>query len=155
MFERGQRTGIQAVGERVFEQERCHQQQFRFVEVLLAVTLQCAEVVGITELGAQLFEYFPVAIFVVRTEFAYQVIFQVLSHAVVVQQRVVYVEQEYDFFGPAHVVPPSCLGLCHRPWDSISLSASAGPQVSCSYSITGVAWPRTGSITRHASSTQS
>src|SRR6185369_16194608 len=67
--------------------------------MLDAVTLQCAEVVSVTEFGAQLFEERPIVLGASGADFALEVAFEVGGNAVVVEQRVVHVEQENNFVG--------------------------------------------------------
>ena len=59
------------------------------------VALQGAQVVRIAQLGAQRFEYRPVPIPACGAEFALEMVPEVVLHAVVVEQRVVHVEQEH------------------------------------------------------------
>ena len=53
------------------------------------------------------------------------------------------------------IARPILLGLCQPAPFWSRRSASAGPQVPLSYWKSGVAFPNTGSTTRHASSTES
>jgi hypothetical protein len=89
---------VEAIGERVVDQEARQRQQpvrggsapFHFG----AVALQRAEVVGITELVARRVEDRPVAVGTGRAELALEMQAQLGDDSVVVEQRVVEVEQE-------------------------------------------------------------
>src|SRR5215210_3058242 len=91
---------------------------------------------------------------------------EIVLHAVVVEQRVVDIQQEDDIVRSAHAAAihdaqscdPGCCcstGLCQQPSLSTINSASGGPHVPGSYSRTGAISSRMGSTTRHAASTQS
>src|SRR5882762_800003 len=122
--ERCQRTRIEPVRERVVHQEERHPQQLRIVEVLQAIALQSAEIVGVTELRAQLFENRPVAVAARAAELALQMGAEIGLHGVVVEERIVHVEQEHDFRRrirhPVAPMPLRQCTLCFR-------SAGAGP----------------------------
>jgi len=66
-----------------------------------SVSLQCAEIVGVAKLGAELLEDLPVAPFAFLAECADEVTAEIIDHRVVVEQGVVDVEQEHR--------------VCHRP----------------------------------------
>ena len=57
-----------------------------------AIALQSAKIIGVSELGAQDFEDFPIALRPVRANFGLQMVFEVGGDAIVIQQRVIYVE---------------------------------------------------------------
>src|SRR5207245_5199619 len=61
-LERGERARKEPLPEWVVDQEERHAQQQRIVEVLQAIALRGAEIVGVSELGAQLLEDRPVAV---------------------------------------------------------------------------------------------
>src|SRR5690348_11042128 len=73
---------------------------------------------------------------------------------IAIQERVVHVQQKHDLAGRAHA-DSSSFGLCQPPSPAMIPSASGGPHVFGSYSASGVALPRIGSITRQAASTPS
>jgi hypothetical protein len=58
--------------------------------------LQCAQVVRVTEIRAQRLQDCPVSIPVLRAELAFEMSSEIDLHAIVVEQRVVAVEQEHD-----------------------------------------------------------
>src|SRR5881275_1365795 len=91
---RAQRARVEPVRKRVVHQEERHPQQLRIVEVLEAIALQRAQVVGVSELRAQLLENRPVAVAAGAAELALQMSAEIGLHGVVVEQRIVHVEQE-------------------------------------------------------------
>ena len=110
-----ERGRIEAVGERVLQEERGQPEHVRIVRVLHAVALQRPQVVGVAELGAQRFEDRPVALLTLGAERARQVPLEIGGHPVVVEQGVVDVEQEHDTTsarpagGGAHLDPGAAL----------------------------------------------
>src|SRR5205085_4376654 len=70
--QRSQRARVEPVRKRVVHQEERHPQQLRIVEVLEAIALQRAQVVGVSELRAQLLENRPVAVASGAAELALQ-----------------------------------------------------------------------------------
>ena len=60
------------------------------------IPLQSAEVIRIAQFGPQLLENPPIFLRSLRADFAGEVALQICCHSVVIQQRVVYVEQEDD-----------------------------------------------------------
>src|SRR5205823_12257711 len=91
---RVERAGEHAIRERVVQQEERGLEQPRVARVLDAVPLQRAEVVGVAELSAQLLEDLPVALGPRLAERLDQMTFQIREDGVVVEQRVVDVQQE-------------------------------------------------------------
>ena len=91
-----ERVREEAVGERVVEEERRHREQVRVARVLDPVALQRAEVVGVAELLAQLLEDLPVALLPLVADLALEVAPHVGDDVVVVDQRVVDVEERDD-----------------------------------------------------------
>src|SRR5512140_783157 len=90
---------IEPVRKRIVHEERGHLQQARIVRVIETVALQGAEVIRVTQLGSQLLEDLPIAIPALGPELAREVRAQIVLHPIVVEQRVVAVEQEDDFCG--------------------------------------------------------
>jgi hypothetical protein len=172
---------VEPLCERIVDQKARHRQQpVRARAARLdvgAVALQRAEVVGIAELAAQALELDPVAVGARRTELAHQVLAQVGDDAVVVEQRVVDVEQEDDVVRrrlrrPRNRSPsPSALGsarlsrsgepaLPARGRASRRRRRSArrrppGPQLPGAYGSAGAWSASTGSTTAQAASTAS
>ena len=89
-----QRLRIKTIGEWIVHEKGGHAEEARIVGMLQPVPLERAEVVGVAELRPQVLEDRPVTITIRLTEFPLQVAGQILRHPIVVQQRVVDVEQE-------------------------------------------------------------
>src|SRR6266568_8249493 len=64
--------------------------------MFVPIPLQSAEVIRIAQLGPQLLENSPIFLRSLRANLAGEVALQISCHSVVIQQRVVYVEQEDD-----------------------------------------------------------
>src|SRR5690242_6401427 len=111
MFERVERIRKQAIGEMIVDEIRRNRQQMRIVWIFDAITLQRAEIIGVSELGAQIFENLPVTIAARRANLFFQKSAQVARHAVVVEQRVIDVKKKNRFhhltFGA--ILTPSAL----------------------------------------------
>ena len=71
----------------------------------------------------------PVSIAVPGAELAFEMRPAIVLHAIVVEQRVVHVEQEYHVVCDRHVDARPKIGLCHLPSAAMSVSASLGPQL--------------------------
>ena len=97
------------------------------MQILEPVALERAEVVRIAEFAAQLFEYRPVAIPRRLSVACSDVGAEVVLDPVVVQKRVVDVEQEDEIVHDVH--PAVGLGFSQGPSAPMSASAAAGPQV--------------------------
>ncbi len=92
-------AGIEAVGERIVDQERGHLQKARIADPWIPLrggtkALQCAQIIRIAQLTAQLLEDVPVTVTAVGAEFRRQVRAQVVLHGIVVEQRIVDIQQE-------------------------------------------------------------
>ena len=66
--DRVERAGIDAIGERIVQQEQRDLQHVRIARTLDAVALQRAEIVGVAELGPELLEDLPVALLALGAE---------------------------------------------------------------------------------------
>src|SRR5215475_12403128 len=75
------------------------------MQVLSPVALQRAEVIGISEFASELFKKFPVSIARRGAVALFEVLTQMRLHAIVVDQRVIHVEEEDDVGRLAHSVP--------------------------------------------------
>src|SRR6266566_3861424 len=95
-FEDVERPGIEAIGERVVDQVRRHRHEVHVLGVLGPVALQRAEIIPIAELDEQRFEDRPVPITRRGAELTLEMALEVVLNAIVVQQRVVHVDQEDD-----------------------------------------------------------
>src|SRR4029079_19201804 len=91
-----ERAGIQPLGERILEQIRCEWRQACIAVVLNAKALQGTEIVDIAELGAKRFIDAPIAIAPLDTEFDFEPVREVFQEAIVVDKRVVDIDQEHD-----------------------------------------------------------
>jgi hypothetical protein len=107
-LEHVERLRVEPVGERIVHQERRRRQQARIPRILHPIALQRAEVVGIAELRPEPLEDRPVALLALRPDLAGEEALQVGGDAVVVEERVVDVDQEYDrTLRHRHGAPPS------------------------------------------------
>jgi Acetokinase family len=104
VLDRVQSAGIEPLDEWVVDQPARHAQHLRTMQVLRPVALQRAKVIGISELAPQLFKDFPVSVARHRAVGLLEVLAQMGLHAIVVDQRVVHVEQEDDVGRFAHFV---------------------------------------------------
>ena len=95
-FEDFQGAGVEDFGERVVDQPEREGQQLHFVRVFDSVLLQCPQVVAVAERVEQAFEDRPIAVARAGAEFAFDILFDVGLNAVVVEQRVVDVDEEDD-----------------------------------------------------------
>ena len=78
--------------EGIFQEEMRNRKHVQVVGVVCAVTLQRAEVICVPNFCSQFFENRPVALLPLVTDLTFQMISQVGGHAVVVEQRVIYVK---------------------------------------------------------------
>ena len=85
---------VDAVGERVVEEIERDAEHTRLARMLDAIPLQRAEIVRVTELGPELLEDLPIALLTLDAERVDQMTAEILDHRVVVEQRVVDVEQK-------------------------------------------------------------
>jgi hypothetical protein len=83
---------VDAVGERIVDEEARDLEQARLARVGEAEALERAEVVGVPELRAQLLEELPVALLALLAEGLGEMRAEVAGNSVVVEQRVVDVE---------------------------------------------------------------
>jgi hypothetical protein len=83
---------VDAVGERIVDEEARDLEQARLARIGEAEALERAEVVGVPELRAQLLEELPVALLALLAEGLGEMRAEVAGNSVVVEQRVVDVE---------------------------------------------------------------
>ena len=86
----------QTICERIIDEEGRHGKQLDVTRMLAPIPLQRTEVVAIAELGEKVFQDAPVAVASDAAIRTLEMIFQVLLNPVVVEQRVVDVDQEND-----------------------------------------------------------
>src|SRR5207253_322771 len=96
MLEHVERAREEPVREGIVHEERGDREEMGIPRVLDPVALQRAQVVGVAELGAEVLEDGPVACFGLGTDLAPEIAPQVRGDAVVVDERVVDVEEEDD-----------------------------------------------------------
>ena len=94
MREHRQCARIEPVGEGIIKQKEGNAQQQLVVLVLEAIALKRAEVIRISELGAQLLEDLPLTVPARKAHLALEVCAQIALDGIVVEQRVVYVEEK-------------------------------------------------------------
>jgi len=105
-FERG---GVETAGEWIVEQVAGQSQYAWIVLQVQPQALHGAEVVGVTQCRAQLFEVSPIPRGLPGAERVSQVRIEIVVHAVVVQQRVVAIEEENDVISGFHRVHDTIL----------------------------------------------
>src|SRR5438128_1628187 len=96
LFEDVERPGVETIGKRVIDEIRRHRHEVHVVGVLGPVALQRAEIVAIPELDEQRLEDRPVPVTRRGAELTLEMALEVVLNAIVVQQRVVDVDQEND-----------------------------------------------------------
>ena len=120
VLHRVQRARIKTVGERIIDQPARHPQHFRAMQRFDPVALQCAQVVDVSELVPQFFKNVPVAVARGGPVCLCQMFLQIGLHAVVVDERVVDVEQEDNTGRSGH-----CILICSRTcWARMSKSGN-------------------------------
>src|SRR3954462_12508517 len=87
---------VDAFGERIVDEKRRHEEQARIVVQLEPVALQCPEVIDVPQLHAQRLEDLTVTVAARSAERLLQMILQVAEYPVVVEKRVVDVEEKGD-----------------------------------------------------------
>jgi len=80
----------------VIGQEKRNLQEVRIARILRPVALQSAEIIGVAELRTQFFEYRPVAFPALGAERLREVAAQVGSDPIIINERVIDIEQEHD-----------------------------------------------------------
>src|SRR6185437_2938999 len=118
-----------------------------------AELLHRTEVIGVADPVAQRFVDFAIELAASLAEYVRDVRVEVGVEGVVVQQRVVHVEQEHEVARGVHFAGVLLTtGSCQPPSAAISLSEAAGPQLPDSYWMTFSASSSAGSMIRHAAS---
>src|SRR5207245_9229330 len=114
-----ERAGIEPIGKRIVQQEERDAKELRVARPFDAISLQRAEVVGVAEPAAKLFEQIPVAPLAVLAKGVALMAAQILGDRVVVEERVVDVEQEHEVV-PIRVLRGGAFG--HQSSTSIESS---------------------------------
>src|SRR4026209_1887684 len=86
--------GVQPLGEWIMNQKMRDRQQMRVARVLSAVPLKSPQVIRIAQLPSQLFEDRPVSFLPLVADFALKITPQVFCYPIVVQQRIIHVEEK-------------------------------------------------------------
>src|SRR6185312_12287828 len=118
-----ERSREQPVGEGVVHEKRGHPQKLHFARMLDAETLERTEVVAITECREELFQDRPVAVARGNAEAALEMILQILLDPVIVEQRVVHIDEEDDWVWHDAAVPGAKAQTALLPFGS-SLSCN-------------------------------
>jgi hypothetical protein len=108
-----ERSRVEPVGEGVIDQERGQREEVGIARVLEAVALERSQVIGVAQLPAQILEQSPVALLPLRADLLVQELLEVLGDPVVVEERVVDVEEEDD--ARAQVSRPGSWPRARRP----------------------------------------
>src|SRR5204862_1572595 len=103
---------------RLVSNDRGDQEQARVADNPEPVALQGAQVNRVAELGGQLHEDRPVPVPAFDTELAREMIPQIVLHKIIVEQRIVAVEEEYDITRGGHVVASTA----PTPWPASARS---------------------------------
>src|SRR5436190_19931286 len=90
------RVREKTLSEGIIDEKIRNAQQIRGARMFGPIPLQSAEVIRIAQFGPQLLENEPIFLRSLRADFAGEVALQIGCHSIVIQQRVVYVEQEDD-----------------------------------------------------------
>src|ERR1700691_183275 len=142
---------IDEPGEGVLQQKIRHLQQPRVIVQPRAEGLQACQVIGDPEPLAQLGKDAEIALARGRAEMQFEARSQVGREAIVVEQRIVDIEQEHGQHGDE----ASTCGSCQVAPSTMISALEGGPQLPGSYSVTGRSPLSKGSTTRHAASTLS
>jgi hypothetical protein len=105
MFHRIQSPEIQTLGEWIVDQPVRHAQHVRPMDLLHAKALQGTKVIDVSQLAPQLFEDFPVPVPSGASICLFQVLLKISLHRIVVEERIINIEQEHDSwrFGHRHL----------------------------------------------------
>src|SRR6476646_7392758 len=91
-----QRGWKQSTGERIVDEVGRHRQKLYFTGMLGAKALQGSQIVAVAKFGKEILQELPIAIAGVAPVGAFKVILQILLYAIIVEQRVVNIDQEDD-----------------------------------------------------------
>src|SRR5437016_4491280 len=104
-------------------------QQIRIVVESDAEFLQCSQIVHIGKLFAQRSKNGPVSIALIGAEGLFQAGAEIRAETIIVEKRVVDIEQEHDLLFAQHGAVSSGLGSCQPSSPATTARAAAGPQV--------------------------
>jgi len=89
-------VGIETIGEGVVDEEMGDGEEPQFVGMLGAITLESTKVIGVAKARAMLFENLPVVFRALRADFLDEMVFEIGSDAIIVEQGVIDVEEENE-----------------------------------------------------------
>ena len=93
------RAGKKTLGERIVDEKVRYRKQLRRARMFGPIPLQSSKVIRIAQFAPQLLENSPILPRPLGAELTDEVALQICRYSVVIQQRVVYVEQEDDASG--------------------------------------------------------
>src|SRR5215472_5719621 len=125
MLDHVERVGVKPRGERIVDHEVGNGEQSGVAGILNSILLQSAQIVGVAELRPQLLEDVPIALLPLWSDLLLQVPLKVGGDAVVVEERVVHVEQEDQAVVGRHECAPAHGRLYRRCG---RLANKAGPR---------------------------
>jgi len=88
------RVGKKTLGERIIDEKIRYAQQMRGARMFGPIALQSAKIIRIAKLASKLFENLPVCSRSRAAYFADEMAWQIRCNSIVIEQRVVYIEQE-------------------------------------------------------------
>src|SRR5262245_29657366 len=91
-----ERIGEKTLDKGIVDQEIRHGHEMQSALVFVPIPLQSTEIVGVAQLGPQLLENLPIFLRSLQADLTCEMALQICCDSVVIQQRVVYVEQEHD-----------------------------------------------------------
>src|SRR5215831_12823238 len=100
----------QPIGEGVVHQERRHREKLYIARVLRPVALESSDIVAIAQLREQILKDPPITLAGGDAKGALEMVLEVLLYRVVVEQRVVDIDEEDERIGGPHVALPSEAG---------------------------------------------
>jgi len=87
---------IKTICERVIDQKVGHGEEPQFVRILRAIALKSTEVIGIAKARAMVFENPPIPFCPLRADFLDEMVFEIGSNAIIVEQCVIHIEQKHE-----------------------------------------------------------
>src|SRR6516162_4098247 len=121
-----QRARIEAIDEGIIEEKKRNTQQLLVIRMLQAIALQRAEVVRITELGAQLLEDLPVTVPARKAHLALEVRAQIVLHGIVIEKGIVDVEEKDGRCDVPHSPLPRGSGISPTATASVRCALRSG-----------------------------
>ena len=96
MLDRIEGVGIETIGERVIDEEIGDGEEPKFVGILGAITLESTKVIGVAKARAMVFENPPIPFCPLRADFLDEMVFEIGSNAIIVEQCVIHIEQKHE-----------------------------------------------------------